>query len=137
MKLLNYFFYILTNFQGKTLGKNQEDSRFSSILLLGLWLAFVSLIPMSYIEKFHPNKITNCILSNALLFTVWGLICSGIMFIRYFRYIQYTSIVKWIESFNTNKSRLIYLIYLITFWGLLITSFIVYRIYLYNQVKWW
>ncbi len=47
------------------------------------------------------------------------------MCIRYFRYVEYASIVRWRESFSPTKTKIMYLIYLILFWGLLIISFII------------
>lgn len=136
MRLLDYFFYVLTQCQINARG-SEEDSRFTSSMLLGLWVAFVSLIPISYIEKLYTNKLTNSIINDSLIFSVFGVVCAFIIFIRYFRYIEYASIVRWRESFSPTKSKIMYLMYLILFWGLPITAFCVYRICRYGQVKWW
>ncbi len=46
MRLLDYFFYVLTQWQINAKG-SEDESRFTSTLFLGLWMAFVSLIPVT------------------------------------------------------------------------------------------
>ncbi|MCD8031678.1 MAG: hypothetical protein LUF85_12875 [Bacteroides sp.] len=137
MRLMDYFFYVVTNFQISILKRNEEDSRFSSSLILGEWLALALLVPFSYIEKLYPNKLTHSILNNVLGFVSSGIFLAALIFIRYFRYTEYEELISWRRNLGRFKAKSIYIFFLITFWGAPVAAFIAFRLYLYGYVKWW
>ena len=132
MRLLDGFFYIFTEWQMKLLKKDLPDSKFSSCLVLGVWITFFLLGILSLVGIIYPNQIIYNIVDSHIIFFISGVIITMLILLRYFKLVKYETLTSLFREKRNIRQGLLKFI----FWSFIIVSpifsFCFFRTYLYG-----
>lgn len=135
MKLLDYIFYVLTH-SGIKNPNDDEGARMFSCNILSLWLVFSAITILSMIGIIAENNISKMV-RNPLYIVIFAGSIFAFIHIRYYKLEKYYRIVEWRKGLNKIKTRIVYTVFMILFWGTPFASFVFYRLYLHGYVRWW
>lgn len=136
---MNYFFYIVYYFLKEKLGKESSNAKWSALLYTSLYFSFTLIILICLLGLLVNNRLSifykyHVIDTGLIIF----IISSIILFVRF--YMNKNILIKTEEKYSelsfTKKywiKRIVFALFII----LPIIFFIVFRLYVIGQVKWW
>lgn len=137
MRLLDYYFYIMTKWQMPLLKKDLPDSKFSACLFFGAWFAWLIVICFNLCGIISPNKVSDYLVDNPYFLLVVGVIFVIALFKRYFKKVPFEKIQNYRDNMGQGKRFFLYLLFQIFLFGIPVVYFVTFRLYLYGKVAWW
>ncbi len=139
MKFIDYFFYVTYRFSNSILKKDEGDSKWSAFLHTGVYVAVFLLIIICLSGIIFDNYFSILFKDNRLFGWMFVWIVSPLMLsLRYYqRKNVFDDIEKQFLLKDQTKRKVISMLVYTSMVLLPILLFILYRLYVFNQIKWW
>jgi hypothetical protein len=111
MKIIDVFFYLIYNFQTKRLGRNIEDAKYSSVLLLSAFISFFIIDIIILLGVVEDNKLSQFFhKGETFSFIVIGISMAILLCIRYYKCIDIHNIEYQIRLITASRLKVMKII---------------------------
>lgn len=115
-------------------GKNEEDSRWSAALFVGLWMGLLVISIILFCGVVEKNKISDAVVNSPHVFVGTLVITTALTILRYFKFVKLQAIVEWRSNLSIARRRLMYSLMVTIVILLPVLSFIAFRLYQHGCV---
>ncbi len=122
----------------KRIKNDSGDAKWSSVLVIGMYMALSIIIFLSILGLLNENAISSSFKKNAITFWMISFIISPILVgIRYYRLKCVEEIEDRYNKINRKIKKIANLITYSMFIGIPVFTFIVFRLFVIGRIEWW
>jgi len=134
---MDYFFYKTYLFLIK-LKKNDGDAKWSAFLFTGVYFAISILSLNCFIGILYENPLSMLMKSKPLFFWMLIFILSpAFLSLRYYWHLELASIKVSYNAMGVSKRRIVNAFLYVALVAIPLLTFILFRLYVVGQFKWW
>lgn len=137
IKFMDYFFLKTYRFLIR-LKKEEGDAKWSAFLHTGVYMSIFIIMLVCLVGLLYDNQLCQYIKNNSLFFWMAAFVLSPIsLSFHYYRYTSVSAIEASYNSLEKSKRKLMDILIYSAMIAIPVSTFILFRLYVIGQLKWW